>query len=160
MIQPRRYNPVGRCIYCGRKETDDLPLGDEHIIPLTIGGNQVLPHASCHDCERTIQKQFEDYCLNRLFHVARAHLGSYGRNSGRARKHITHRAQDGSRNSEKVAITDDAGAVSMFVFWPPTILAGFPPKESIHGNLSTFNVPPDAQERMNRLNAGGANHIH
>src|SRR5215467_13531941 len=45
---PITYPPVGRCIYC----PDGAGEGDEHIIPYSLNGTQILPRASCHDCER------------------------------------------------------------------------------------------------------------
>jgi HNH endonuclease len=43
-----RAQSVESCIYCGA--TDDLT--DEHIIPLALGGNYVLPNASCVNCAK------------------------------------------------------------------------------------------------------------
>ncbi len=40
-----RTDPIGRCIYCGGRKG----LLDEHIIPYGLGGNLVLPEASCKD---------------------------------------------------------------------------------------------------------------
>jgi len=67
MAQPcTRYAAVGRCIYCGSTE---LPLGDEHIIPLALNGVLVLPRASCSACA-DITKRFEQT-------VARAMYGNF-----------------------------------------------------------------------------------
>jgi hypothetical protein len=62
------YAPVGRCIYCGKP-----PTSDEHIIPLGLNGNLILPDASCNDC-RDITKKFEQSCLRGLFGPLRARL--------------------------------------------------------------------------------------
>jgi len=45
------YGPMGRCIYCGRDATEVL-LGDEHVIPRSLGGSLVLPQSSCPECAR------------------------------------------------------------------------------------------------------------
>jgi 5-methylcytosine-specific restriction endonuclease McrA len=37
------YAPKNSCIYCG---VSDGKLSDEHIIPLSLGGNMILPKAS------------------------------------------------------------------------------------------------------------------
>jgi hypothetical protein len=42
------YPPIGRCIYCGT--TDNLTR--EHIVPLALGGVDVLPEASCSECAK------------------------------------------------------------------------------------------------------------
>jgi hypothetical protein len=43
-----RYAPVGVCIFCGG--TEDLT--DEHIMPFGLGGNLILPDASCRTCAK------------------------------------------------------------------------------------------------------------
>lgn len=50
-----RSHPVGQCIYCGAVDTE---LGEEHIIPLCLGGKYILTDASCSTCE-TITGRFE-----------------------------------------------------------------------------------------------------
>src|SRR5450759_2184663 len=47
-------NPVGSCIYCAKPEG----LTDEHIVPLGLGGNFILPKASCKKCN-AITSAFE-----------------------------------------------------------------------------------------------------
>lgn len=42
------YAPVGKCIYCGA--TDELTK--EHIIPYALGGEWILPKASCKNCAK------------------------------------------------------------------------------------------------------------
>lgn len=44
--QTRRYAAVGECIYCSAQDG----LSDEHIIPFGLGGNLVLPEATCRSC--------------------------------------------------------------------------------------------------------------
>jgi len=49
-----RCAPVGVCIYCGASSytPDGGKLHEEHVVPLSINGNFVLPQASCHACEQ------------------------------------------------------------------------------------------------------------
>ncbi len=42
------FDPVGRCIYCGRGP--DAKLTKEHIIPYGLNGHLILPAASCEIC--------------------------------------------------------------------------------------------------------------
>ncbi len=62
----KRGQPVGYCIYCG---TAELPLSDEHVVPLSLGGDAVLPKASCPACAN-ITSRFE-------LTIARQQLGPY-----------------------------------------------------------------------------------
>jgi hypothetical protein len=50
---PVIYAPIGRCIYCGATE---YPIDDEHIIPLGLGGYDILPNASCRACSKITGK--------------------------------------------------------------------------------------------------------
>jgi hypothetical protein len=50
-----KFPPVNCCIYC---RTSDKELGDEHVVPYALGGNYVLPKASCPACSR-ITARFE-----------------------------------------------------------------------------------------------------
>src|SRR5271165_2543948 len=69
MTIPRKYEPIGRCIYCGAKRyTSNDPLaklGDEHIIPLAFGGNLLLPEASCRACEK-ITSRIGTHCIEQM----------------------------------------------------------------------------------------------
>jgi hypothetical protein len=49
------FPPVRKCIYCDATvyaPDANRKLGDEHIIPLALDGDLVLPEASCRTCER------------------------------------------------------------------------------------------------------------
>lgn len=44
---------IGKCIYCG---ATDKPLTDEHMVPLSLGGNIILDKASCEICRKMTSK--------------------------------------------------------------------------------------------------------
>jgi hypothetical protein len=74
---------LGQCIYCYERFPLD-ELGDEHIVPLNLGGNLILPHASCSTCgEKT--SAAEGHCARAMYADLRAQLGIRGRKSRRAR---------------------------------------------------------------------------
>jgi hypothetical protein len=56
------YQSVGSCIYCGSTQQ----LSKEHALPLGLGGNYILPNASCEKC-RKITEAFEHTCLRRKY---------------------------------------------------------------------------------------------
>jgi hypothetical protein len=60
---PKRFEPVGICIYCGA--TSPTPLTQEHIIPQGLGGGLILPKSSCDPCRRITQK-IEETCLRNM----------------------------------------------------------------------------------------------
>ncbi|MBY3382541.1 HNH endonuclease [Rhizobium laguerreae] len=43
--------PVGFCIYCGERKG---VFTNEHIVPFSLGGNIILPQASCDECQKHI----------------------------------------------------------------------------------------------------------
>lgn len=56
-LSTRKYPAVGRCIYCAATEFSagtGEPPHDEHIIPLGLCGDMVLPQASCEKCAKKI----------------------------------------------------------------------------------------------------------
>ncbi|HVW74764.1 MAG TPA: hypothetical protein VHC39_14105 [Rhizomicrobium sp.] len=77
MADPKTYDGVGRCVYCGAasytKEAND-PLALEHIIPLALDGTLELPAASCQACER-ITGRIEQIVLRGSLRGIREHLG-------------------------------------------------------------------------------------
>jgi hypothetical protein len=54
------FSPVGFCIYCGAQDK----LGEEHVIPFGLGGNLILPAASCRQCSDITGRQIEGAILN------------------------------------------------------------------------------------------------
>lgn len=68
---PKRFSPVGQCIYCGALGTD-VDLTDEHIIPFALAGDTILPKSSCKDCARVTGAVVEQQVLRRMFGVVRA----------------------------------------------------------------------------------------
>lgn len=73
---PHYYKRQGICIYCKSVSYSDdrVRLGNEHIIPEALGGNLVLPEASCSHCEALINR-FEQPLLREVFGPVRAHYG-------------------------------------------------------------------------------------
>jgi len=55
---PKKFPPVGRCIYCG---TSSGCLSDEHIIAYGLNGTAELPQASCADCAETTSRIEQDF---------------------------------------------------------------------------------------------------
>lgn len=71
---PERFAEVGVCIYCGVTAR----LEDEHIIPFGLGGNAVLPAASCRACA-SITSRFEFDVLRGPMRPVRIALGVQSR---------------------------------------------------------------------------------
>jgi hypothetical protein len=68
--QTTRTTPINACIYCGAQDG----LTDEHIVPFALGGNLVLPKASCENCAK-ITSAFERRVLRGFMLPARTVAG-------------------------------------------------------------------------------------
>lgn len=58
--------PIGHCIYCGKTDS----LTDEHVIPLSLGGNYILDKSSCKRCA-AITGRFEGGITRGFMYEAR-----------------------------------------------------------------------------------------
>src|SRR5262245_63413163 len=73
----------GACIYCG---TRGVVLTDEHVIPLSLGGQHILEGASCRSCA-DITTRFERDVARDMWGDARS---SYNVQSRRKKERKTH----------------------------------------------------------------------
>lgn len=120
-----RYSPVGKCIYCG---TSVLPqgiarFGDEHIIPLSFGGNLILPESACKDCERIINSQIETPILSHEWGNFRTVRSFPTRKKGR-RTHVDLHRRDGSLL--RIPVRDYSSPTPLYLFNEARILSGLP----------------------------------
>jgi len=121
------YGAAGKCIYCGALALAGK-LGEEHIIPISFGGNLVLPHASCSPCGQ-ITGKIEDHCLKGLLSTARPHLGIRGRQrkSGLTRGPV-YIERAGRIETTSVHITQHPGMLLMPLMpYPSALLGQMPP---------------------------------
>ena len=65
--QDGRFDPVGRCVYCNDSSSR---LTDEHIVPYSLLGREILPKASCESCQK-ITSRFERICARTMFNSLR-----------------------------------------------------------------------------------------
>lgn len=79
-----RCAPAGLCIYCGAPTYTDEggTLHEEHIVPLSINGNYVLPEASCRDCEQVTGRN-EALIMRGGFRAVREYLQLRSRTKNR-----------------------------------------------------------------------------
>lgn len=68
-VRSIRFEPIGRCIYCG-SDGGDKGLGEEHIVPFSLAGPMIIPEASCDDCGGKISF-VEGHCARSMFKIHR-----------------------------------------------------------------------------------------
>ncbi len=127
----KRYPPVGRCIYCGNSGG---PLTDEHIVPLGLGGNLVLPKASCKACQ-DITRDIEGVCLGKMLGPFRVRVDTPSRRRKKRPKELTTSVLylDRSIRHEKAAVGDAPISLTLPIFEPPDILRNLPPVTGFRG---------------------------
>ena len=120
------YPPVGRCIYCGetRLAAGVSRFGDEHIIPFALGGDLILPQASCKKCETLINREIESPILKHEWGHLRDRKGFPTRNRSERKKrtHIAVRSVDGSPLN--IPLCDHSTPVMMYKFGEARIISG------------------------------------
>ena len=134
------YPPLRRFSYCG---TTTLPagtkrFGDEHIIPLALGGSLILREATCRKCEKIVNEEIESPVLLKEWVHLRIKRNFPTRGKSKARPtHVTLRTRDGS--PLKVPIQDYSTPVPAYKYIEPRILSGGPRIDNnMHWTMDVF----------------------
>jgi hypothetical protein len=123
-----RAASAGLCIYCGR--TDGLT--DEHIVPFGLGGNLILPDASCGECNK-ITSAFEHKVLRGFMRDARTAGGFQTRRpKDRPATIPISIKQDGQFKSVQVPSSEAFGMLMLPKLGPAAFLAGGPPAQGVN----------------------------
>ncbi len=117
---PTKIPSKGICIYCSGK---DLKLTDEHIVPLSLGGQHVIREASCLQCA-DITKKFEQDVARGLWGDARASYNSPSRRKKERKPNIFLRDPAGKEPDLEVAISEYPAAMVFYHMHRAGILEG------------------------------------
>jgi hypothetical protein len=104
-------------------------LREEHIIPFALGGNDVLPKASCFECER-ITSYIEGYVCRVIYGPMRSYYGI----QKRKRKHSQTVAMVFETDEEEVrqvTVNEVPPFMLLQEFHLPSIFERKPPRESL-----------------------------
>jgi hypothetical protein len=118
---PVTYPSVGRCIYC--PDEGASRLGDEHIIPFALNGTQVLPQASCRECEG-VTSYLDGLVARSIFYELRASAGMRTRSELPATFPVVLVFEDG--HEEEVMVPADMHPATLVLphFTLPDALSG------------------------------------
>jgi hypothetical protein len=129
-----------------------MRLTDEHIIPLALGGNLVLPKASCLDCAAVINKQIETPVLFKEWGYLRIKRQFPSRSKRRKgvsrREHITLTSRRG--HPMRVPILDYSCPVPLYKFKEARILSGMPRGDDNYHWTMEMLSSAEEEERMLR----------
>lgn len=125
-----RHKPTMRCIYCFREQ---VALSEEHIIPEGLGGNQVIPSASCAACrDKTSRIELRVLRHSHGLRVFRSKFGIGKRRRGEklSRASIAIGAEERERVVE-VPLEDHPVPLALPLFEPPTELTAAPTPKGV-----------------------------
>jgi HNH endonuclease len=140
-VEGKRYQGFGRCIYCGATGN----LKDEHIIPLSLGGNTMILKASCAACEK-ITSYLDGYLARDTFNEYRSHVGLKSRRPKNRPTSLfaSFRRPDGSEVVREFSPKDQPYVLLMPIWNVPGIAVGRQPSpvfDRTHGHLYLFTSP-------------------
>jgi hypothetical protein len=149
----RTFDPVCKCIYCASEDE----LTDEHVVPLGLGGDLILPKSSCKSCN-TLTSKFE---LN----VLRGHMNdarSVGNLPSRRKKNrptsiaTTLIQLDESTTHLDVPVAQALGFLVMPIFEPASFVYGPGPGVGARiTTIETLKFGPDFEAFLIDRNAVG-----
>jgi hypothetical protein len=136
---------VGRCIYCA----DGVGEGDEHIIPYSLNGTQILPRASCHDCER-ITSYIDGFAAREVFYQVRSSDGMQTRTGLPDEFPVILNFSDGRQ--ERVMVPADIHPATLVLprFEPPGLLSGRKPDGNFRFQRTAWMRESDAFDEFKR----------
>lgn len=143
---PTVYAPVGCCIYCG---TTAGELTKEHIVPFGLGGNLILPKASCRDCA-TVTGGVEHFCLRPMLGPFRIRLALPTRRPEErpSALPIEFIRVDGRREQKTVGAQEVPLACIGFRLAAPGLLRGLPPTETLEGELVVRHLEDETRKHL------------
>lgn len=148
IVSPKRiYPPAERCIYCLSVPSD---LRREHIIPFGLGGNLILPRASCCNCER-ITGAIEQNCQRKILGNFRVRHGFPTRNKKeRPDKLEINLVTPNGIVSQYVPIRKYPRYLMLFRMPMPGILTGKPATNEFKPDLCMLIHKDDIKNSMNK----------
>ena len=135
-----RYQPVGRCIYCGAADN----LSTEHIIPFALGGDFTLPDSSCDACAKLINSEIETPILHQEMKAFRTFQNLPTRRPGKRPKTYALRNRDGT--VVRVPAREYYGPFPLYKFEQPRALTGAAPSPNDHAwGMAVFGMNRKAE---------------
>jgi hypothetical protein len=142
------YDPVGRCIYCRAEGTRSEPLGKEHVVPYGLGGDWILPRASCRACAK-ITSAIETQCQRAMFGTARVRMRlPTRRREGHPTTLPVEFIREGAHGRRIVPADEAPMAFLGFQFLVPGLLRSAPPAADTEVKLVAMLVQDEALTRL------------
>jgi hypothetical protein len=119
---PTKIASKGVCIYCRKSH---VRLTDEHVVPLSLGGQHILEDASCQTCA-DITKRFEQDVAREMWGDARNSYNAPSRRKKLRKTHIHLTDPDNPDRQVKVPYSEYPAAMVFYKMNRAGLLEGMP----------------------------------
>ena len=150
-----KYAAVGQCIYCGASGSS-VELRREHILAYSLGGDAILPAASCPTCA-DITSEFEKYCADHIFLSVRVQHNIHSRRPEPTHLPILETFAPEPHLAPKVLVPvdDHPGVLILPSFDPPGMVSGRAPTVGSGLVMHFWRITNDYDQRIQRLHDAG-----
>ncbi len=151
----KQYAAIGQCIYCGAPGSS-VQLRREHILAYSLGGDAVLPAATCSTCA-DVTSAFEKHCANHMFLSIRVQHNVHSRRPKRTKLPISETFEPAPQLAPRilVPVADYPGILALPSFDPPGIVTGREPTVGTGLVMHHWLVTNDHDKRVKRLQDAG-----
>lgn len=154
--EQHKFEEARLCIYCGSQKyaLNRAKLGDEHVVPEGLGGQLILPWASCQRCEVEINR-YEQFCQKDMLLAFRAKENlPTKRLKDRPKELPAYRAQGAELVSVMVPIEEYPLGLMIPKFPSPELLRPHPLRKS---PINTWHLHPKGEfsDRLVQTKTGG-----
>lgn len=133
----------GSCIYCG---ATGVPLTDEHVVPLSIGGSHVLRKASCRPCA-AVTSRFERKVMRDLWGDARIAFDAPTRRKGRRPRKMVLPDAGGRAKGRAVPVEEYPAGFVFYKMCQAGFLQGLPPDVDVSRKWQFVVIDDDGRRR-------------
>lgn len=142
---PNHIPSRGVCIYCG---ASGVHLGDEHVVPRSLGGALVLKGASCRKCE-DITKKFEQQVAREMWGEARIAFDAPSKRKRERPKLLSMKSEDGQGSSTRIPAEEFPAGLIFYYMGKAGYLQGLPEDMDIsHQWVLKVSDDDDRRERF------------
>jgi len=131
------------CIYCGRR---GVVLSDEHVIPLSLGGQHILEGASCRSCA-DITTKFERDVARDMWGHARSSYNVPSRRKGERKTHIVLADPANPARRVKVPYAEYPAAMVFYKMGRAGLLEGLPDTVDVSNGWQFVAITDDVKAK-------------
>jgi hypothetical protein len=142
-LGPTKIDSKGACIYCGAA---GVRLTDEHVVPLSLGGQHIIEKASCDDCAK-ITARFERDVAREMWGDARISYNAPSRRKKERKSYIILTDPDNPERKVKVPYSEYPAAMISYKMHRCGLLEGMPENVDLSAMWQFSAIHDDAKAK-------------